>query len=146
MTVQAITAEILRDRDRVPSSHNVVDCFACGRAFLYKGPSGDDSGRFCHQRCREWFDAGNPPYAPVNVSSVPIRDWKVVAGPPGVNLGASYYGPILDRKRPLRRGQTEPGELIRPRRPCQRCGSSLPVWVKGKAVRKSVKYCEGCRT
>ena len=113
---------------------------------MYKGPSGDDSGRFCHQRCREWFDAGNPPYAPVNVSSVPIRDWKVVAGPPGVNLGASNYGPILDRKRPLRRGQTEPGELIRPRRPCQRCGSSLPVWVKGKAVRKSVKYCEGCRT
>ena len=144
MTVQAITAEILRDRDRVPSSHNVVDCFACGRSFLYEGPHGDDSGRFCHQRCREWFDAGNPPYAPVNVSSVPIRDWKVVAGPPGVNLGASYYGPILDRKRPLRRGQTEPTELIRPRRPCQRCGSPLPVWVKGKAVRKSVKYCEGC--
>ena len=67
MTVQAITAEILRDRDRVPSSHNVVDCFACGRSFLYEGPHGDDSGRFCHQRCREWFDAGNPPYALISV-------------------------------------------------------------------------------
>jgi hypothetical protein len=59
-----------RDRDRTSSSHNVVVCFACGRSFLYKGPSGDDSGRFCHSRCREWFDAGNPPYAPINVMAL----------------------------------------------------------------------------
>lgn len=93
MTVQAITAEILRDRDRVPSSHNVVDCFACGRSFLYEGPHGDDSGRFCHQRCREWFDAGNPPYAPLNVMSVPLRDWKVICRPAGGESGGVILRP-----------------------------------------------------
>ena len=144
MTIQAIAAEILRDRERAPSSHNVIDCFSCGRSFIYKEPRGDDSGRFCHSRCREWFDAGNPPYAPASVTAVPIGDWKVVAGPPGLELGASYYSPILDR--PRRRGQAEPTELICPRPPCQRCGSLLPVWINGKALRKSVKYCEGCRT
>ena len=133
------------DQERTPSSHNVIDCFSCGRSIIYKGPQGDDSGRFCHQRCREWFDAGNPPYAPVNVSSVPIRDWKVICRPARGEIGVVYYGPILEPEA-RRRGQTKPAELIRPRRPCQRCGSSLPVWVKGKAVRKSVKYCEGCRT
>ena len=114
-------------------AHNVVDCFACGRAFLYKGPSGDDSGRFCHQRCREWFDAGNPAQAPVNVMSVPIRDWKVVAGPPGVKLGASYYGPILDRKRPLRHGL----ELIRPRRSL---GEGQGGQKIGQILRRSTRY------
>jgi hypothetical protein len=107
---------------------------------------GDDGGRFCHQRCREWFDAGNPAHCAGqrNVRSDPRLEDHCPA--PGVKLGASYYGAILDRKRPLRRGQTEPTELIRPRRPCQRCGSPLPVWINGKALRNSVKYCEGCRT
>jgi hypothetical protein len=28
------------------SAHQVLDCFTCGRPYLYKGPKGDDSGRF----------------------------------------------------------------------------------------------------
>jgi hypothetical protein len=31
MTVQAIAAEILRDRERTSANHNVVDCFSCSR-------------------------------------------------------------------------------------------------------------------
>ena len=112
------------------------------------------AGRSCIKDRAATTVAGSAISAAVSGSTLAIRrtrrstyrQFRSVIGRSSPNLGASYYGPILDRKRPLRRGQTEPGELIRPRRPCQRCGSSLPVWVKGKAVRKSVKYCEGCRT
>ena len=48
----------------------------------------------------------------------------------------------VQAKRPLRRGQTEPIELIRPAGPVSSADSRLPVWINGKALRKSVKYCD----
>jgi hypothetical protein len=32
--------------------------FLCGRSFTYRGPSGDDSGRFCSAVCRDAYDSG----------------------------------------------------------------------------------------
>jgi glyoxylase-like metal-dependent hydrolase (beta-lactamase superfamily II) len=40
-------------------------CFACGRGYTYRGPNGDDSGRYCSARCRAAYDAGFPRYEPL---------------------------------------------------------------------------------
>ena len=62
-------------------------CFACGRGYC----KGD--GRFCSTRCREAFDAGFPPAQDSNYSramtTVPLAAWRVVAGPPGIEIGAT---------------------------------------------------------
>jgi hypothetical protein len=148
-----LAALIEEDRQKRAArpKHEAPTCFSCGREFTHKGPQGDDSGRFCSSRCREWFDAGNPasesPAVTVErVNRVPLRAWKVTAGPPGLEVGSGYYADILDRglKRAKRIGKLSNDELIRPRRLCGRCGNPLPVWVKGKKVPATRKYCAGC--
>jgi hypothetical protein len=60
-------------------------------------------------------------------------------------LGEQYYASIIatsDRKRARVAGK---GELIRPRRLCERCSKPLPVWLKGKRVPTSRKYCAACQ-
>ena len=60
--------------------------------------------------------------------AVPIRDWKILAGPPGVQIGASYDALILDKPRKKRSAKKlKNDELIRPRKLCVKCGAKLPV-------------------
>src|SRR6516225_6822868 len=131
------------------TSSQAAECFACGRSFLLRPSSGDDSNRFCSTRCREGYDAGFPAYDPGYVRKlmdVPLAAWKVVAGPPGIEVGSQYYAPIIEaaerRRRRLARSKGAE-ELIRPRKLCQRCGAKLPVWVNGKQVRSDRKFCIG---
>jgi len=74
-------------------------CFACGRGYC------KSDGRFCSTRCREAFDAGLPPYDHNYVramTDVPLSAWRIIAGPPGIEIGARFYerqkvgdGPIV---------------------------------------------------
>jgi hypothetical protein len=139
---------ILADRQRHAEQpkYEAAHCFVCDRTFAPKPPAGDNSTRLCSEICRTAFDNGFPPYeAQVSVFSIPIHNWMVIAGPPGVEVGASYYGPLLDRKRPSQKGKLTADELIRPRRLCQSCSTPLPVWRNGKRVPVSRKFCDMCR-
>jgi hypothetical protein len=107
-------------------------CFSCGQGIVYRPSQDDASGRFCSDRCREWFDAGNPPWfenpgfrpAFMGDALYGLWGWKVVAGPPGIEIGSEYCAGIIaasDRKR----AELEGRDLIRPRRLC-RCGRRIP--------------------
>jgi hypothetical protein len=52
---KAIERDLLAERPRAAPT---PECFACSRACTPKPPTGDDSTRFCSDRCREVFDAG----------------------------------------------------------------------------------------
>ena len=146
MKKENLARAILADRNQTGLKYEPAHCFVCDRSYAPKPPSGDDSTRFCSDICRKAYDNGYPAYEPpINVFLVPIRDWKVIAGPPGIQIGASYYGPLLDRKRPKRGNKPAADELIRPRRPCQCCGAPLPVWRKGRRVPVTRKFCDMCR-
>ena len=59
MTVEAIVAEILRDRETRISKTTVAGdtpCFKCGKLFEYRGARGDSSNRFCSDHCRAEYD------------------------------------------------------------------------------------------
>jgi hypothetical protein len=72
----ALKADILADRPFTsPSS---VECFLCERSYIYKGPNGDDSGRFCSDKCRESYDAAYR--RPEAVDPFKPTGWRVVAG------------------------------------------------------------------
>ena len=79
MTVEAIVAEILRDRETRISKTTVAgdtSCFKCGKLFEYRGARGDSSNRFCSDHCRAEYDLpGAFSFDPVKVTK-----WKVVAG------------------------------------------------------------------
>jgi hypothetical protein len=149
-TAERYAAQIEADRQAhiARPKHEAPTCFSCGRGFAYKGPQGDESGRFCSTRCREWYDAGKSAYDPpevtvARITRVPLREWKVIAG--RLKIGSAYYADILDRPKKAKRiGRLSNDELIRPRRLCERCGSPLPVWLKGQQVPVTRKYCAGC--
>ena len=96
MKKENLARAILADRNQTGPKYEPAHCFVCDRTYAPKPPSGDDSTRFCSATCRKAYDNGYPAYKPpIDVFSVPIRDWKVIAGPPGIEIGASYYGPLL---------------------------------------------------
>jgi len=134
-----LARQILEDRQTRGFKYIAPTCFACGRSYQPPVPSGDDSTRFCSATCREAFDGGftpEPPFDPFGV-----RRWRVIAGNPKA-IDATGY-PVDDRRKPRTDGIPN-DELIRPRRPCLRCGGKMPVWIKGKRVSASRKFCPGC--
>jgi hypothetical protein len=107
MGQSAVAAMIERDllrADYSKPSNESVECFACGRGMTYKGI------RFCGKRCRDYYDSGAPGYAQHwqrSQSGCGITVWRIVAGPPGIEIGADYYKSIRDafgaRKNPRKR-------------------------------------------
>jgi hypothetical protein len=87
----------------------VQKCFSCGGSYTVA------DGRFCSARCREWFDGGNPPYDPNyvrRVTDAPLSAWRVVAGPPGIEIGSNPWAGIIaasDRIRAKRAAKQEDG-------------------------------------
>ena len=69
-----------------------TECFLCSYGMIYK------SSRFCSGRCREAFDCGfsrQDPNRARALLALPLHLWRIAAGPPDVEIGASYYGPLL---------------------------------------------------
>ena len=127
-----------------------MECFACGRPFMPRPSIGDDNSHaFCSTHCRDAYDTGFPAYSgsKLDVFAVPLSAWRVVAGPPGIEIGSQYYAPIIEaveRQRQRLAHSRSGAELIRPRKLCQRCGAKLPVWINGKQVRSDRKFCTAC--
>ena len=96
---EKLAAALLADRVKTKIERNdIAPCFSCGVTFISKGRRGDLNGRFCSMRCQEWFDDGNPSFEQRKLKGdlYGIIGWKVVAGPPGIEIGADYYKPLRD--------------------------------------------------
>ena len=80
-------------RDEKVSRDYITKCCACGAGMIYSG------NRFCSDRCRDYYDAGNPGLSQDCLRPKPnygITGWKVVAGPWGLEIGSDYYAPLRD--------------------------------------------------
>jgi hypothetical protein len=130
----------------------LLDCFSCGRPFTYRDPKADGtSGRFCSDPCREWFDAGNPPYAPIGrLYGLPIGTHGFVincaaCGGDFDSKGLRCCSPECERKHRDRQENAkamsavgmEPAE----KRRCEECGRNLPRWRNGRQVSKATRFC-----
>jgi hypothetical protein len=84
-----IAAVIERDLLRVDARppNNTVQCFSCGYGMICRG------SRFCSDRCREWYDVGNPGFAQDWLERKRTA-WRVIAGPRGT-VGTEYHNPDL---------------------------------------------------
>ena len=159
MTVAArYAAQIEADRQAhiARPKYEAPTCFSCGRGFAYKGPQGDDSGRFCSARCREWYDAGNPAYEPLDTD----RFYSLPKGPTGFYINCAGCQKRFD-SRGLRCCSPECERTYRQRgdnaavmaevgmtaatkkRPCQApgCTHTIPLWRKGRKVSKATRFC-----
>jgi hypothetical protein len=139
----------------------VIACFSCGRGMTYCGPRADgSSGRFCTDRCRDYFDAGGPRYEgppgtvellrqfPVSPAILGQGGRGAVIECPGCrkreSLGLRYCSPACrDRAHERARNLVDMGPLDPEdtHRKCETCGARLPRWRNGVRVSKTKRFC-----
>jgi hypothetical protein len=152
---RTIAADILAERRTV----TFPGCFTCARTYS-KGAlaaHGSRETRFCSTLCRDGFDAGLPPYGErspayrLPQSGDGFRIECKGCRKPFVSRGLRCcspecergYGEQLDIKATMAEVGMEP---MREKRKCEHCGGDIPLWRKGKAVAKNVRFCgEPCR-
>jgi hypothetical protein len=157
---QAITRDLLRPAHKAPST---PACFACGRNYTYRGPNGDDSGRFCSSRCREAYDAGFPRYEPLDYDKLyRFRSGELMPiGPTGFFIDCASCRKRFDSRglrccsieceRKLSRKQELDVELEADpfrvaKRKCADCGADIPNWRNGRRVSAATRFCsDRCR-
>jgi hypothetical protein len=113
---------LLADRNRIDTGRrDSIACRICGYSFRYRGRRGELNGNFCSIRCQDWYDAGNPAPSSQIDYAVPLRDYVVVAGPPRLQVGSSYYGGIFADREDAAKKLTTKGFRIQ----CARCAKDF---------------------
>ena len=130
--------------------HTTLPCFMCGRSMLYR------DARFCCDRCRNFYDAGNDPDRPAISyhwrDGLPMRP-----GPDGFLIACAHCRKEFN-SRGLRCCSTECERAhferqdnlmvlaavgIEPatKQKCEHCEAPIPAWRKGRRVSGKVKFC-----
>lgn len=172
--VERLAAQLLRDREErksKPVDTGDTPCFKCGKLFQYRGPRGDNSGRFCTDQCRVEYDYPDA----FSLDPFKVTKWKTVAGgDPGSlvttpmtkvsgggwrvacrgcgrqfeSFGLAYCKPGC-RQASHERAESaalmaDVGMDAPSKRPCQApgCTGTIPKWRKGRKVSKRAKYCD----
>ena len=172
-TATTIERAILRDREQrlaktAEATIATATCFRCGKPFAYRGPRGDDSGRFCSDPCRIEYDVpGAFRFDPFKISR-----WRVVAGgdpgylvatpmtgvsgggfrvecrgcgQPFESRGWAYCSRTCKRESAERDGvkalMAEVGIDAPVKRKCAcGCGRDISNWKNGRRVSKAVRF------
>jgi hypothetical protein len=79
MKAAALADAILRDRDQRRDAAELrpdMECFGCGKLFVYRRTRGDSNARFCSDECQIEYDVpGAFTFDPFKVTR-----WRVIAG------------------------------------------------------------------
>jgi hypothetical protein len=82
-------------------------CFVCGHRLISRG------SRFCGECCRNAFDMGLQAHDPNQgrrLTALSLAEWRVVAGPPGLEIKSQIYAQFLNtRPRRKRRKKVSSG-------------------------------------
>lgn len=129
-----------------------LPCFMCGRRMLYRG------GRFCCERCRDFYDAGNNPGDLQTEIAYRWGDLQPMQlGAAGFLIACAHCRKEFDSKG-LRCCSTECERAyceqqdnlavlaavgIEPatKRKCEHCDAPIPTWRNGRRVSGKVKFC-----
>jgi hypothetical protein len=150
-----IKRDLLREDNKPPV--NIAECFSCGRGMMYRGR------RFCSDRCRDWYDAGNPGYGQDWLQHKLTYQWRdgrpMKMGPHGFLINCAHRGKEFDSKglrccsgdceRSYRERQenlavmAEVGIGPGPKRQCANpdCERTIPKWQNGRKVSAKTRFC-----
>ena len=155
---EKLAAALLADRDRdQPERTDITKCFMCGHGMMCRG------SRFCSDRCRGFYDAGEP--APDQDWRRPriasYRDHQGQAMKPTTagfkincahcrkefeSLGCRYCSTACERGYREHEANlavmAEVGiEAPKPKRTCEQCEARIPTWRNGRKVSSATRFC-----
>ncbi len=154
----ALKSEILRQPTSTPSSS--IECFLCGASFTYRGPHGNDSGRFCSGQCREAYDRGWAAYNRGYALKDNPRWYSLTIGPKGFFINCASCGNRFDsvglrccsptcERRYLERDENmalmaEVGMEVEAQPKCSAagCNNPIPKWRNGRSVSSRARFCD----
>jgi hypothetical protein len=167
---KSIERAILEDREQrkaVTADQTGHACFGCGKPFVYRGPRGDNSGRFCGDQCRIEYDipgafsfdpfkvtcwrvvtGGDPGYLVATpMARVSGGGFRVACrgcGKPFESLGWAYCSKTCKAKS-AERQETKAllagvGMDAPTKRKCEACGEPIPNWRNGRRVSKTARF------
>ena len=141
-----IERDLLKAHDAKTS--NTTQCFSCGRGIIYK------ASRFCSQRCRDWYDSGNPGHAQDWLKRAKVAD---ASTPDGYVIRCAHCQTEFESgglpccstecERRHRKHQNnlklmaEVGSEPSAKRKCEHCGAVIPNWRKGRRVSRATRFC-----
>lgn len=149
MKAETLAAALLADRNRpTTTNHNIIDCFSCGRTFVYKGRQGELNGRFCSLRCQEWYDAaGNPSFEqqrerkPVNGFLIDCAHCRKEFDSKGLRCCSADCERSYREREANLAVMAEAGIEAKPKRQCEQCGAVIPQWRNGRKVKSNTRFC-----
>jgi hypothetical protein len=160
-----IERDLLRSDSEQPT--NTTKCFSCGYGMVYRG------NRFCSDRCRNWYDAGNPGDEQGWLRHKPTYRWRdgrpMRMGARGFHINCAQCQKEFESlglrccstecERSYRERQenlavmAEVGIGPAPKRQCANpdCGQTIPKWRNGRKVSAKTRFCSPkcsrrCRT
>jgi hypothetical protein len=144
-------------------------CFRCSKSFAYRGPRGDNSGRFCSDACRIEYDTpraftfdpfkmtrwrviagGNPGFLVATPMTPKPGGWRVACRGCGKRFeshGWAYCSrdckSVSAERMANRAAMADVGMDLPAKRRCQcpGCDNTIPVWRKGRRVSKTARFC-----
>jgi predicted nucleic acid-binding Zn ribbon protein len=150
---QRLASALLADRNRIKVERtDVVRCFTCGYGMIYRG------SRFCSERCRDFYDAGNAPLSeqkivyrfrdgrPMQETAKGLRIPCAHCRRDFESLGVRCCSIECERRYRERKDNlaimAEVGmEAAPPKRTCAGCGERIPMWRKGRRVSSATRFC-----
>jgi hypothetical protein len=132
-------------------------CLLCRAGFVYRGPNGDNSGRFCSDRCRELYDSGLR-YRPVSIryadgNGQPMRPtddgFRIVCRSCGVQFeskGLVFCSDDCRQLSAVRKEAKAAGYEPRQGRMCMDCNGRIPRYTpSGRATKSTAVRCSACQ-
>jgi hypothetical protein len=157
MRTAQLASALLADRNRVKTTRaDITECFMCGVGMMYRG------NRFCSERCRDYYDAGNPGHAQTwrqpEVVYLDRSGNRMKPGAKGFGIQCAHCRKDFDStglrccsadcERRYRERESnlatmaEVGiEASAPKRVCLSCGGRIPTWRKGRKVSSATRFC-----
>jgi hypothetical protein len=154
--VQRLAARLLADRQRSERADTSLynSCFLCGRGFVYRGPMGDDSGRFCCPDHRQQYDDGSRAATYSRRQHFSMRMGKAgfwIECPCGKQFESRgwRFCSVQCQREAREYAETmavraEVGMDAPVKRKCQKagCTRSIPNWRRGRRTPRNAKFCD----
>ena len=132
MKAQTLAAALLADRNRATVERtDITACFMCARGMLYRG------SRFCSDRCRDYYDEGNPGHLqdwrhPVITyrTRIPCAHCRKEFDSKGLRCCSSECERAYKDRKDNLAVMAEAGIEAKAKRQCEQCGAVIPQWRK----------------